>query len=107
MSKKDNEEPWENEPATLTEFQRADPIHAIQFIANWGPLYRMRFRLKDMLMAAMYSPHWKHETPEQKGDRLWFYDEMTALLELAYLLDHMIRNNKFIYSYPAKREKED
>ena len=39
MSKKDNEqvteEPWENMPATLTEFQRADPIHFICFIASW------------------------------------------------------------------------
>jgi len=93
------EESWENEPATLTESQREDPINAIQFIANWAPLYRMRFRLKDMLMAAMYSPHWEDETPEQKGDQLWFFDEMMALLELAYLLDDMIRNNQFIYSY--------
>ena len=94
------EESWENEPATLTEIQRADPIHFICFIANWEPLCRMQFRLKDMFMAAMYSPHLKDDTPEQKGELVWFYDEMRALLELAYLLDDMIRNNKFIYSYP-------
>jgi hypothetical protein len=64
------EELWKNEPATLTEIQRNDPIKAIRFIASWGPLFRMRFRLKDMLIAAMYSPHWKDETPEQKGDQL-------------------------------------
>lgn len=98
------EEPWENEPATLTEFQREDPIHFICSVANWEPLCQMRFRLKDMFMAAMYSPHLKDDTPEQKGELVWFYDEMTALLELAYLLDDMIRNNKFIYSYPHKPE---
>lgn len=98
------EEPWENEPATLTEYQREDPIHFICFIANWEPLCRMRFRLKDMFAAAMSSPHLKDDTPEQKGELVWFYDEMTALLELAYVLDDMIRNNKFIYSYPANQE---
>ena len=98
------EEPWENEPASLTEYQREDPIHFICFIANWEPLCRMRFRLKDMFAAAMSSPHLKDDTPEQKGELVWFYDEMTALLELAYLLDDMIRNNQFIYSYPDKRD---
>src|SRR6185312_15487842 len=110
MSKKDNEqeteEPWENMPATLTEFQRADPIHFICFIANWEPLCRMRFRLKDMFAAAMSSPHLKDDTQEQKGELAWFYDEMAALLELAYLLDDMIRNNKFIYSYPDKPKND-
>ena len=57
-----------------------------------------------MFAAAMSSPHLKDDTPEQKGELVWFYDEMTALLELAYLLDDMIRNNQFIYSYPDKRD---
>lgn len=96
------EEPWENEPATLTEFQREDSIHYICSIANWEPLFRMRFRLKDMFTAAMSSPYLKDDIPEQKGELVWFYDEMTTLLELAYLLDDMVRNNRFIYSYPDK-----
>ncbi|HVU57726.1 MAG TPA: hypothetical protein VHD83_21840 [Puia sp.] len=98
---------WENEPATLTESQRADPINAMRFIANWRPLFRMRYRLKDMFAAAMSSPRLKDDTPEQKGELVWFYDEMTALLELAYHLDDMIRNHQFIYSYPAKQEEEN
>jgi len=92
-------ESWENEPAFLSKVQRADPMGSIRFIANWEPLYEMRFRLQDLYMAAMYSSHWKDDSPKRKGEWMWFFEEIMDLLELAYLIDEMVRAKKLTYSY--------
>ncbi len=92
-------ESWEDEPAFLTKMQRADPVGHLRSIAKSAPLHQMRFRLQDMFTAAMYSPHWKDDSPKQKGDRVWFFDELMDLLELANLIDQMARNGKITYSY--------
>jgi len=94
-------ESWENDPAFLSKSQREDPVGHMRFIANWEPLYAMRFRLKDLFMAAMYSPHWKNDSPERKGEWMWFYDELMDLLELAYIIDEMVEAEKLVYSYAA------
>lgn len=98
-------ESWEDQPANLSHAQRADPICHLCFTAKSELLYKMRYRLSTLLEIAMYSSILKDDSPEQKGDWVLFIDEMTDLLELASLIDDLIRTNQLVYSYSFNKNK--
>ncbi|HMH24159.1 MAG TPA: hypothetical protein VK563_20390 [Puia sp.] len=102
MKPKDAQD-WEHVPAYLSHSQREDPIDTVCNFSHWDSLFKMRFYLQYMFEAAMSSKLWKDQTPKDKGDQFWFFNELMDLLESSYLLDEMLDEGKLTYSIKPKK----
>jgi len=100
---KDTED-WENVPAFISDCQREDPIESIRNFCCWWPLSDMRFKMQDAFRAAMGSKLWKDDTPEDKLDRIFIFDELINLVECAYVLDLLIDQDLVNISIKAKEK---
>jgi len=90
---------WEDVPGSLTIDHLTDPIECIRQFTDAGSLTDIRERFEDMYMAALYSPHWRHDNPEMKGDSFTFYTNIRELIELAFVIDKMLADGQLVYSY--------
>jgi hypothetical protein len=98
-----NSKKWEFTPAHLTHSQREDPIAAIDPICGWFTLFDARDRLKDLFQAAMASSFWENDEPEEKEDKMFFFDQLMQLVESAYFLNQMVIEDRLTYTLTPKK----
>jgi hypothetical protein len=90
---------WTQHYAMLSESYREDPMKAIMNLTTIDCLYDVRQELWQMMIDVMASENTETDDPSTVGERIFFFQNLHEIFELAYRIRELVIDKKLVYQY--------